>query len=289
MSSKLEICKACPFCRGIYNCKKYLKSDIPSIDLMNWELNFFNDKDNKVKHSRYLLHAFLPYLQMINDEQVVEMNVEAKRQRLPISKLKIKKAYEHSNDHLYCSNFNTFIFDFHKSYSIPEFNTAKVNSLGDRPENPQVAVNSFSKKLSDIHCKKEILDPSQLQNTSTYVDAPSTLLDTSNHVDAPFLNEGVMCHQCKKKKIEDNKVKHSGYLLHALLLYLQMINNEQVVEMNMEAKRQRLPVSKLKIKKAYEPSNERTLNLPTKLPLKCMKIDMGPTAYIAYGVIQELG
>ena len=52
---------------------------------------------------------------MINNEQVVEMNMEAMRQRLPVSKLKIKKAYEHSNERLYCSNCSISIFDFHKS------------------------------------------------------------------------------------------------------------------------------------------------------------------------------
>ncbi|KAK0594289.1 hypothetical protein LWI29_023474 [Acer saccharum] len=120
MSSKQEIFEACPFCRGICNCKACLKLDIPSKDLMNWELHFFNDKNNNVEHSRYLLHALLPYLKMIDDEQVAEMNMEAKRRCLPISKLKIKKAYKHSNERLYCSNCNTSIFDFHRSCSIPE-------------------------------------------------------------------------------------------------------------------------------------------------------------------------
>ncbi|KAK4834060.1 hypothetical protein QYF36_016127 [Acer negundo] len=57
---------------------------------------------------------------MIDDKQVVEMNMEAKRQHLHVSKLKIKKAYEHSNGRLYHSNCNTFMFDFHISCSIHE-------------------------------------------------------------------------------------------------------------------------------------------------------------------------
>ncbi|TXG54667.1 hypothetical protein EZV62_019923 [Acer yangbiense] len=86
---------------------------MPSKDLMNYELIFFNNKDNKVEHFRYLLHALLPYLKMIDDEQVVDMNMEAKRRRLHA--LKINEAYEHSNEHLYCGNYNTSIFDFHKT------------------------------------------------------------------------------------------------------------------------------------------------------------------------------
>ena len=111
MSSKQEICQACPFCCGICNCKTCLNSNMPRKDLMIQEFKFLNSKDNKVEHYRYLLHALLPYLKMIDDEQVADMNMEAKRRRLP----KINQAYEHSNKRLYCSNCNTSIFDVHKT------------------------------------------------------------------------------------------------------------------------------------------------------------------------------
>lgn len=54
----------------------------------------------------------LPYLKVIADEHVFEMNTEAKIQNLYVSELKVQKA-DYRNHRVYCNNYKTyFIFSW---------------------------------------------------------------------------------------------------------------------------------------------------------------------------------
>ncbi|KAL0008945.1 hypothetical protein SO802_010447 [Lithocarpus litseifolius] len=107
------IAEACPFCRGNCNCKACLRLDVPVKNLKNLELNI--SKDEKFEHYKYVLQILLPFLQRINEEQMVEKNLEAKRQGLLLPELKIEKADCPINERVYCDICKTSIFDFHRS------------------------------------------------------------------------------------------------------------------------------------------------------------------------------
>lgn len=44
------------------------------------QLQFCISEDKKVEHSKYLLQVLLPFLKRVNDEQMIEMEIEARRQ-----------------------------------------------------------------------------------------------------------------------------------------------------------------------------------------------------------------
>lgn len=43
-------------------------------------MNLHISKVEEIEHSKYLLHALLPFLKRLNDEQLIEMEIEARRQ-----------------------------------------------------------------------------------------------------------------------------------------------------------------------------------------------------------------
>lgn len=43
-------------------------------------MNLHISKDEEIEHSKYLLHALLPFLKRLNDEQLIETEMEARRQ-----------------------------------------------------------------------------------------------------------------------------------------------------------------------------------------------------------------
>ncbi|XP_045807703.1 lysine-specific demethylase JMJ25-like isoform X2 [Trifolium pratense] len=70
-----------------------------------------------------------------------------------------------------------------------------------------------------------------------------------------LINE--MKHRAKSKTNKDEEVEFSKYLLKGLLPYLRQLDEEQTVEKEREAKIQGLSLSKLKIKSADYPKDER--------------------------------
>ncbi|KAK4594433.1 hypothetical protein RGQ29_018210 [Quercus rubra] len=107
------IAEACPVCRGNCNCKACLRLDVPVKNLKNLELDI--SEDEEFEHYKYMLQVLLPFLQQINEEQMVEKNLEAKRQGLLLPDLKIEKADCPVDERVYCDICRTSIFDFHRS------------------------------------------------------------------------------------------------------------------------------------------------------------------------------
>ncbi|GMN52532.1 hypothetical protein TIFTF001_021675 [Ficus carica] len=108
-----DIAEACPVCRGNCNCKACLRLDAPAKNLENLDLTISNDE--KIEYSRYLLQGLLPFLKSLNDEQRIESEMEAKRQGVSLSELKIQKSCCSENERIYCDNCKTSIVDFHRS------------------------------------------------------------------------------------------------------------------------------------------------------------------------------
>ncbi|XP_060186669.1 lysine-specific demethylase JMJ29-like isoform X3 [Lycium barbarum] len=107
--------ESCPVCRRNCNCKSCLRLDGPIKDLKN--LKFEISKEEKVQYSKFILQQLLPFLRKFNAEQVVEMEIEAKIQGLPVSELMLQKANCQENERMYCNNCKTSIFDFHRNCS----------------------------------------------------------------------------------------------------------------------------------------------------------------------------
>ncbi|OIT03102.1 PREDICTED: lysine-specific demethylase JMJ25-like isoform X2 [Nicotiana attenuata] len=107
--------ESCPVCCQICNCKACLRLDGPIRALKN--LGFEISEEEKVQYSKFILQKLLPLLRRINTEQVMEMEVEAKIQGLPVSNLKLQKEKCHRNERVYCDNCQTSIVDFHRNCS----------------------------------------------------------------------------------------------------------------------------------------------------------------------------
>ncbi|KAK4594438.1 hypothetical protein RGQ29_018211 [Quercus rubra] len=107
------IAEACPLCRGNCNCKACLRLDVPVRNLKNLGLDI--SEDEIFEHYKYVLQLLLPFLQQLNEEQMIEKQLEAKRQGLLLPELMIEKADFRIDERVYCDICGTSIFDFHRS------------------------------------------------------------------------------------------------------------------------------------------------------------------------------
>ncbi|XP_062107930.1 lysine-specific demethylase JMJ26-like isoform X2 [Humulus lupulus] len=108
-----DIAESCPVCRENCNCKSCLRLDVPLKKLKENTVNVSDD--DKIEYSRYLLQQLLPFMKRLNAEQVIERELEAKRQGIAVLELEIQKAGCFENERVYCNNCRTSIVDFHRS------------------------------------------------------------------------------------------------------------------------------------------------------------------------------
>uniref|UniRef100_A0A6N2M9C2 RING-type domain-containing protein n=1 Tax=Salix viminalis TaxID=40686 RepID=A0A6N2M9C2_SALVM len=85
-----EIANACPVCLGNCNCKSCLRLDAPIKELKN--LNLKVSKEEEVWYSKFLLRALLPFLKLLDEEQMMEREIEARRKGVPLADLQIENA-----------------------------------------------------------------------------------------------------------------------------------------------------------------------------------------------------
>ncbi|KAG7942356.1 hypothetical protein I3843_16G098700 [Carya illinoinensis] len=107
------VAEACPVCRGNCNCKACLRLDVPVKNLKN--LEFTVSEDEQFEHYKYVLQTILPILKQLNEEQMTEKEMEAKRQGLLHPLLEIKQVDCPIDERMYCDNCKTSIYDFHRS------------------------------------------------------------------------------------------------------------------------------------------------------------------------------
>lgn len=106
--SKEAIAEACPFCRGNCNCKACLDRDTKTLEP---EMS----KDDKIKHSKYLVKVLLPFLEQFDHEQEMEREIEAKIQGLSPPEIQVQQAVLREDERVYCNNCRTSIVDFHRN------------------------------------------------------------------------------------------------------------------------------------------------------------------------------
>uniref|UniRef100_F6H9J5 Lysine-specific demethylase JMJ25 n=1 Tax=Vitis vinifera TaxID=29760 RepID=F6H9J5_VITVI len=106
--SKEAIAEACPFCSGNCNCKACLDRDTKTLEP---EMS----KDDKIKHSKYLVKVLLPFLEQFDHEQEMEREIEAKIQGLSPPEIQVQQAVLREDERVYCNNCRTSIVDFHRN------------------------------------------------------------------------------------------------------------------------------------------------------------------------------
>ncbi|XP_021692753.2 lysine-specific demethylase JMJ26 isoform X2 [Hevea brasiliensis] len=111
--SEEALAEACPFCLGHCNCKACLQRTETINDAKSSGMPV--NRDEKVKHLKYLIHVLCPFLSQFNCAQMMEKEMEANIQGLSLSELELQQAVCHSDERSYCNNCSTSIVDFHRS------------------------------------------------------------------------------------------------------------------------------------------------------------------------------
>ncbi|XP_042449385.1 lysine-specific demethylase JMJ25-like isoform X2 [Zingiber officinale] len=106
------VAKACPFCRERCNCLICLRESSSSLVLTNDV-----GKSDKIKYAGYMLHYLLPGLKRLNQEQFMEMKIEAKIRGIQMCDLQPDYAICGRDERIFCDNCRTSIFDLHRSCS----------------------------------------------------------------------------------------------------------------------------------------------------------------------------
>ncbi|KAH0646644.1 hypothetical protein KY284_034528 [Solanum tuberosum] len=107
--------ESCPACRQNCNCKACLRFDGPIRALKNLYCEI--SKEEKIQYSKFIVQKLLPFLRRFNTEQVMEMEIEAKIQGLPVSELMLPKAKCRRSERIHCNNCKTSIFDLRRNCS----------------------------------------------------------------------------------------------------------------------------------------------------------------------------
>lgn len=105
--------ESCPVCRQNCNCKACLWMDGPIRALKN--LHDVNRAEEKIQYSKFIMQKLLPYFRRFNAEQVMEMEIEAKSQGVPMSELKLLEVECWKSERLHYNNCKTSIFDFRRN------------------------------------------------------------------------------------------------------------------------------------------------------------------------------
>ncbi|XVF87595.1 hypothetical protein PTKIN_Ptkin18bG0132600 [Pterospermum kingtungense] len=108
-----EVKIACPVCCGTCGCKVCSVSQCRDTECKE----FLRDKNkvDKVLHFHYLICMLLPVMKQINQDQSVEIEVEAKIKGKKLSDIQVQPAEFGANKQYCCCNCKTFILDFHRS------------------------------------------------------------------------------------------------------------------------------------------------------------------------------
>ncbi|XP_073058715.1 lysine-specific demethylase JMJ26-like isoform X2 [Primulina eburnea] len=108
--SEEEVSEVCPFCRGNCNCNSCLHST----NMLKTSRRDLTDEE-KTWHLQYLISELLPHLEIIHQEQIEEIEKEAKYQDVEPSYVELKHATCSIGERVYCNHCLTSIVDLHWS------------------------------------------------------------------------------------------------------------------------------------------------------------------------------
>ncbi|XP_010035268.2 lysine-specific demethylase JMJ25 isoform X1 [Eucalyptus grandis] len=112
--SKQDVEKECPFCRGHCNCRRCLRKS----SVLRAEEDR-QDSSMKLQKLLYMLDKTLPLLKYMQQEQVSELDAEARICGNQVVEEDIPKSLLDDDDRVYCDNCNTSIINFYRSCPNP--------------------------------------------------------------------------------------------------------------------------------------------------------------------------
>ncbi|KAG6778660.1 hypothetical protein POTOM_015000 [Populus tomentosa] len=121
LETQEDVRMKCPVCRRTCSCKAC--SAIQCRDIECKDLSKERSKVDKVLHFHYLICMLLPILKQINQDQSIEIEIEAKIKGLKPTEVEIQQAEISCNKQCCCNNCKASIVDFHRtcpdcSYSL---------------------------------------------------------------------------------------------------------------------------------------------------------------------------
>ncbi|KNA17598.1 hypothetical protein SOVF_078740, partial [Spinacia oleracea] len=178
-----EVKLKCPVCHGSCDCKACCTTQ--SKDMGAKEVMKVKCKRSKFQHLQYLVNFLLPILVKINQEQSVEVEMEAKFKGQNFSDVEIRQADVGCRDQCCCNNCKSPILDIHRSCPNCSYNLcfsccqeySQGGSLGGTYPN---RTKTFSPRLKN--CVDNNADPA---SSSPSLDSASRL-----HISCPPMELG---------------------------------------------------------------------------------------------------
>ncbi|KDP37521.1 hypothetical protein JCGZ_05960 [Jatropha curcas] len=264
-----EVADACPVCRKNCNCKACLR-DTPAKELESLKMLHVTD-DKKVLYSKYLLQALLPFLKQLDEQQILEREIEARiRGDFDLENNQLLKAAcrEDSEDnYLY----------YPKARDINENDLKHFQYHWMRAE--PVVVSNVLETATGLSWEPMVMWRAFRQIRNAKHD---TLLDVKAIDCLDWCGVDISVHQFFLGYLKPEFDIKKWPRILKLKDWTSSMFDEHLPRHGAEF------TYCLPFKEYTHPQNG-PLNLAVRLPKGCLKPDMGPKTYIAYGYPQELG
>ncbi|KAL3522153.1 hypothetical protein ACH5RR_014987 [Cinchona calisaya] len=177
---KKEIKVACPVCRGTCSCRICRKHQ--SKEINNKEFYRDKRKNDKMQLLHYLISMLFPLLKQINQDQGMELEMEAMITGEVPSKVQIQQSELGYKKLHCCNNCKTSILDYHRSCANCSYNLCLsccwefCRGKGCNEKESCLSTDHVLWKINKINtsssgpCKMPILSPSSLQSLEASSD-----------------------------------------------------------------------------------------------------------------------
>uniref|UniRef100_A0A2P2ILW7 Lysine-specific demethylase JMJ25 n=1 Tax=Rhizophora mucronata TaxID=61149 RepID=A0A2P2ILW7_RHIMU len=153
-----EVKMVCPVCRGTCRCKGCLASKSGDVECEGFSKD--KSKVDKVLHFHYLICMLLPVLKQINQDQSIELEIEAKLKGEKPSEVPIQQAGVRCSKQCCCNNCKTSIVNVHRSCTKCSYNLClsccRDIFQGMLPRNARALTHTFPSRRKPCICGKQL-------------------------------------------------------------------------------------------------------------------------------------
>ncbi|GAB2285006.1 hypothetical protein Dimus_019461 [Dionaea muscipula] len=137
--SEEAIAEACPVCCYNCNCKSCMRMEFDRLKKkLEEQADTLNiSEDDQIRLNLFLLQAILPFLELLNEEQLKEKELEATIQGLQLSALQVKNIECPIDERMHCKYCKTSIADFHRSCPLCSYDLCLTCCREIREGHPQ--------------------------------------------------------------------------------------------------------------------------------------------------------